>query len=236
MIPWKLALTVNIWLVRSTVAKNTGGTASCNADSIPKPEYFGTSVTNIQAKEVKGWGAYGLFGWLNAVPPTDSIDFCNITVTYTHPGWNDEVNVYVWLPLEGWNERFIAQGGGGFATGAEGRMKIGMFRFVTHAFCRRSWPFCPGRLRSREHRRRSPLHRRPLQSIDGWVLGPVKSRQRQLAESSKLRLRSSRRHGRHRQSRHYKLLRQSPQVLLLERLQHGRQTGHDAGSALPEEL
>lgn len=119
MLLWNLAVTAIIFSSSAT-AKKTAGGVLCNADAIPKPEYFGISVTKVEAKEVKGWAGYGMFGWLGAAPPKDAIDFCNVTVTYTHPGLNDEINVYVWLPLEGWNERLIAQGGGGFAAGAEG--------------------------------------------------------------------------------------------------------------------
>lgn len=125
MLAYCLALVVNLFLVAPvTIAWGTSKPAaviSCNADAIPTPEYYGTSVTNLAAKEVKGWSAYSLFGVLGDKAPTEAIEFCNVTVTYTHPGLNDTVNVYVWLPLQGWNERFIAQGGGGWAAGAEGR-------------------------------------------------------------------------------------------------------------------
>jgi hypothetical protein len=47
-----------------------------------------------------------------SVPP-----FCQVTVTLTHPGAGDEVDVAVWLPLTGWNGRFQGTGGGGFAAG-----------------------------------------------------------------------------------------------------------------------
>ncbi|KAK6700571.1 hypothetical protein SNK05_013397 [Fusarium graminearum] len=45
------------------------------------------------------------------------INVCKVVVTYTHPGWNDTINAYVWLPISGWNERFVGVGGGGWSTG-----------------------------------------------------------------------------------------------------------------------
>ncbi|KAJ5286618.1 feruloyl esterase B precursor, partial [Penicillium angulare] len=46
-----------------------------------------------------------------------TIKFCNVTVKYTHPGWNDTINTQIWLPLDDWNGRFQALGCGGYATG-----------------------------------------------------------------------------------------------------------------------
>ncbi|KAH6629574.1 Tannase/feruloyl esterase [Boeremia exigua] len=50
-----------------------------------------------------------------------SISFCNVTLTYTHPGQNDNIKVWLGLPLA-WNERFYGAGGGGWNTGFPSEM------------------------------------------------------------------------------------------------------------------
>ena len=136
----------------SATAKKTSATLSCNADSIPKSECFGTSVTKLEATEVRDWATNQTFDFAGTTSAKEAIDFCNVTVTYTHPGLDDEINVYVWLPLEGWNGRFIAQGGGGWAAGAEGMMQVEVRR-ETHTDvpfrCPRA--LCPSGLRGRQH-------------------------------------------------------------------------------------
>ncbi|ORY10115.1 Tannase/feruloyl esterase, partial [Clohesyomyces aquaticus] len=48
-----------------------------------------------------------------------NLNYCDVKVRLNHPGAADDVLVEVVLPLsrDGWNGRFQAQGGGGFATG-----------------------------------------------------------------------------------------------------------------------
>lgn len=76
-------------------------TTTCSPDAIPTPELLGGQVLSITATSVKNFGG--------------STSFCNVTVLYTHPGQNDKVNVYVYLPsAEDWNERFMGYGGGGY--------------------------------------------------------------------------------------------------------------------------
>ena len=40
---------------------------------------------------------------------------CRVHASVTHPPAGDDVNIDVWLPLEGWNGRFQGVGGGGYS-------------------------------------------------------------------------------------------------------------------------
>ncbi|KAF6823760.1 tannase and feruloyl esterase [Colletotrichum plurivorum] len=67
-------------------------------------------VTNFTAS------AEDIYRYISPTVEATDVSFCNITVTYTHPGQNDKIITEAWLPLE-WNERFMAVGGGGYAAG-----------------------------------------------------------------------------------------------------------------------
>ena len=44
---------------------------------------------------------------------------CRIVAIVTHPPAGDQVKVFIGLPMEGWNGRFMGTGGGGFSGGSE---------------------------------------------------------------------------------------------------------------------
>lgn len=115
-----MALTTFLLTLAPTLV-SAASASSCRSDKFTTPNIPGVQVTNIQATGVNQYARWPPA--LGSVPSKErAIDFCNVTVTYTHPGWNDQVHVYVWLPLEEneWNGRFLGTGGGGWAAGFEG--------------------------------------------------------------------------------------------------------------------
>ncbi|KAI8943324.1 hypothetical protein NX059_001342 [Plenodomus lindquistii] len=77
------------------------------------PSVFGTQILAIEANVLTNHSITNPFHAISV----GGLDFCNITVTYTHPGQNDRIDVETWLPTNGWNKRLLAPGGGGFGAG-----------------------------------------------------------------------------------------------------------------------
>nr|POE48814.1 putative feruloyl esterase [Quercus suber] len=91
---------------------------TCKASALPALNVFGLEVTHFEASEQKDHAVQ--FNPLAHLPhPETTISFCNVTVTYTHPGQGDEIHAYIWLPLDDWNGRLLGQGGGGYMAGGE---------------------------------------------------------------------------------------------------------------------
>lgn len=91
----------------------------CSQGSVSLPEFPDLDILSL---EVTAHHDYTFtppsadFG--ESQDPITGLDFCNITVAYTHPGWNDKIVVTTYLPTKNeWNGRLMANGGGGFITG-----------------------------------------------------------------------------------------------------------------------
>ncbi len=93
-----------LWHINSAFGKQ----ASCSAKAIAHPTLFGAKVLALSAHERRNYS----YAPLNIT----GLNFCNVNITYTHPGYNDSIHVQVWLPIKGWNQR-LGTGGSGFVTG-----------------------------------------------------------------------------------------------------------------------
>ncbi|KAK3941044.1 Tannase/feruloyl esterase [Diplogelasinospora grovesii] len=100
------------------MAITTGAASSCAAAHIPTPTLYGADILHVTANLVQNYSATVSeeYNYNHPSSVVTDVDFCNITITYTHPGENDTINVQAWLPLE-WNGRLQAVGGGGYVAG-----------------------------------------------------------------------------------------------------------------------
>lgn len=98
---WSMATAsaAGLWFASGTHASNCS-TPSISNISIPHGQ-----IIDLSAIPVKN------YNYKNS-----TLEFCNVTVTYTHPGWNDMIHVNVWLPSSNWNQRLQGAGGGGFSA------------------------------------------------------------------------------------------------------------------------
>ena len=92
---------------------------ACSAFQVPAPA--GAAVQSVTAVSVPA-GTFQVPGTppLGGYPVPDVPAHCEVTVTLTHPGAGDHVEVRVWLPRTGWNGRFQAVGGAAYAAGTVG--------------------------------------------------------------------------------------------------------------------
>ncbi|KAH8725721.1 Tannase/feruloyl esterase [Phaeosphaeriaceae sp. PMI808] len=93
--------------------------SACAASAIPYPTVFGAEILSLSANLVQNF-TQDVSDQIFYNHPSISlkgIDYCNVTVTYTHPGQNDTINVETWLPMNTWNGRLQALGGGGYVAG-----------------------------------------------------------------------------------------------------------------------
>ncbi|KXH49438.1 hypothetical protein CSIM01_03726 [Colletotrichum simmondsii] len=82
------------------------------------PVLYGAEILSLEANLVTNYSASvpSAFRYTSPAVQLTNATFCNVTITYTHPGQNDNLVTEAWLP-ENWNERFMAVGGGGWVAG-----------------------------------------------------------------------------------------------------------------------
>ncbi|CAG8973230.1 hypothetical protein HYALB_00006399 [Hymenoscyphus albidus] len=91
----------------------------CVPSTFGNIELFGAQVLAIDAKLHENWSLTTTASLVGGEPiEVKDLSFCNVTVTYTHPGQEDNLKVEVWLPpADVWNKRLMATGGGGYVAG-----------------------------------------------------------------------------------------------------------------------
>ena len=92
----------------------------CAPETFGSLALFGAEILSVESALVTNYTASSPSAYRYTQPSTEAhgIDFCNVTVSYTHPGQDDNIIVEAWLPsTENWNERLQAVGGGGWVAG-----------------------------------------------------------------------------------------------------------------------
>ncbi|KAL3430002.1 Tannase/feruloyl esterase [Aspergillus tetrazonus] len=92
-------------------------TQICSRMIIATPEIPGVDILDLSVSQIRNYSTSTSENWDTGPLHIAGLDACNVTVTYTHPGWDDTIHVETWLPLSGWNGRFQASSGGGWMTG-----------------------------------------------------------------------------------------------------------------------
>lgn len=98
--------------------------AALTAAILPRDACSSLSAPDIAGLTVEGFRAERFLNvTVPSTPPllpvtVSGLDICSVEVNITHgTDANDHVRVLVWLPLTGWNKRFLGTGGSGFAPG-----------------------------------------------------------------------------------------------------------------------
>ncbi|KAK0615577.1 Tannase/feruloyl esterase [Bombardia bombarda] len=92
---------------------------ACVSSTFSGVSFFGGEILAIDTNLVTKFSASVNEAFRMSQPSVELKDatFCNVTVTYTHPGQNDDIKVETWLPVDNWNGRLQATGGGGWSAG-----------------------------------------------------------------------------------------------------------------------
>ncbi|KAF7556138.1 hypothetical protein G7Z17_g1656 [Cylindrodendrum hubeiense] len=123
----------HLGLLSAAVALVTAATDPCVPGTFSFPSLSGAEGRTITASSFKAYK--GNSGWRPEAVHigAEGVSVCNVTVSYTHPGENDLVNVHIWLPLENYKSRFVGVGGGGWKAGEIGDDMMSMLAYQGYA-------------------------------------------------------------------------------------------------------
>ncbi|KAF4446542.1 hypothetical protein F53441_9829 [Fusarium austroafricanum] len=120
------------------VSSSSSAIASrCAASTFATPTLFGAEFLSIEANVVPDYSFDVPHGWTYSQPALNvqNVTFCNVTVTYTHPGQNDTLHAEAWLPSEdSYNGRLQSLGGSGWTPGRYILTYAGMINAVANGY------------------------------------------------------------------------------------------------------
>ncbi|KAL0933942.1 feruloyl esterase b precursor [Colletotrichum truncatum] len=93
--------------------------SACADANISVPILPGAEILSLSAIPVLNYTqtASQDYNYNHPTIKAENLDFCNVTITYTHPGQEDTLGVETWLPFNNWNGRIQSVGGGGWIAG-----------------------------------------------------------------------------------------------------------------------
>lgn len=70
-----------------------GPAIECSPSAIPTPAVFGAEILSLEASWVRNFtlDVPGNFNYNHGAQSVQNVDFCNVTVTYSHPGYDTEL-------------------------------------------------------------------------------------------------------------------------------------------------
>lgn len=114
----------------------TGPSAACSPSTFTNLDLFGAEILSLTAETVSNFTRSVPYAYTFHHPTlsVDNASFCNITVSYTHPGQDDLIHVETWLPVGNWNERLQAVGGGGWVAGRSPLSEMAMTAALSEGY------------------------------------------------------------------------------------------------------
>lgn len=128
---------VTVFDQKPIMASLSANMTRCVASTFATPTLLGAEFMSIEANVVPNYSFDVPKGWTYSQPAlnVENVTFCNVTVTYTHPGQNDTLHVEAWLPTEeNYNGRLQALGGSGWTPGRYILTYAGMINAVANGF------------------------------------------------------------------------------------------------------
>ena len=112
-------------------------TVPCFPETFTGLSLFGAEVLSVAASLVTNYSSSVQVSNRFTQPAVEvqNATFCNVTVTYTHPGQGDTIAVEAWLPQAvGWNGRLQAVGGAGWVAGRSPLTAVAMAGAVSDGY------------------------------------------------------------------------------------------------------